>query len=160
MSAPNPDLESVKFLVIAGAGVALTAWVVAPSAFQSVVDATAKAVEQSANSISRLLDIQSMFIDLGFKGADEIKRAIENSIDIGAGSAKVLTGCPSGYRDDGLSCFYDLRCDSGGCKGPDLHWKQLYCPSGKDDIAGLCYNKCPPDYPRRVPGMPYLCRKY
>ena len=26
-------------------------------------------------------------------------------------------------------------------------------------IDGLCYKKCPSDYPYHVPGMPYLCYK-
>ena len=26
-------------------------------------------------------------------------------------------------------------------------------------IDGMCYKKCPPDYPEHIPGMPYLCYK-
>jgi hypothetical protein len=28
-----------------------------------------------------------------------------------------------------------------------------------EKIAGLCYKKCPAEYPQRIAGMPYLCYK-
>lgn len=34
-----------------------------------------------------------------------------------------------------------------------------YVATHPDKVDGLCYRKCPPDYPYRIPGMPYLCYK-
>ena len=32
-----------------------------------------------------------------------------------------------------------------------------YIATHPDRVDGLCYKKCPPEKPNRVPGMPYLC---
>jgi hypothetical protein len=37
--------------------------------------------------------------------------------------------------------------------------KRLECEAGRENVASLCYAKCPDDLPNRVPGMPYLCFK-
>lgn len=34
-----------------------------------------------------------------------------------------------------------------------------YKATHPDKVAGLCYKKCPPELPARIPGMPYLCYK-
>ena len=88
------------------------------------------------------------------------------------------------YRDDPLSCWKDLSCDSTcesdtrdlfgncyawdlkiSCEGPDLKFKELACPgpawagsSEHTELAELlCYKKCPKDKPNYISGMPYLC---
>lgn len=37
--------------------------------------------------------------------------------------------------------------------------KKEWVATHPDRVDGLCYRKCPPDYPTRIPGMPYLCYK-
>lgn len=37
--------------------------------------------------------------------------------------------------------------------------KRIMIATHPDRVAGLCYKKCPKDYPQRIPGMPYLCYK-
>jgi hypothetical protein len=32
-----------------------------------------------------------------------------------------------------------------------------YVATHPDKVAGMCYRKCPKEYPNHVPGMPYLC---
>jgi hypothetical protein len=34
-----------------------------------------------------------------------------------------------------------------------------YKATHPDKVDGLCYKKCPPELPARIPGMPYLCYK-
>lgn len=94
-------------------------------------------------------------------------------------------GLSAKYRDDPLSCWKDLSCESTctsdkrdlfgncyawdlkiSCEGPDLKWKEMSCPgpqwAGNDEsytdmVDGLCYKKCPEDASSFIPGMPYLC---
>ena len=89
------------------------------------------------------------------------------------------------YRDDPLTCWKDLKCDTGSgwdffrfdkwsCSGPDLKGKTLACPGNQpewlgtssaeqklrtDLTEGICYKPCPKDKPNSVNGMPYLCYK-
>ena len=96
-----------------------------------------------------------------------------DTVDIGIGKPMSLRSCDdsgyAGYTDTGLLCskwesncvYWDWGLLGGywtGCAKTGA--KQMYC-SGEhpDEIAALCYEKCPQDKPQHVPGMPYLCYK-
>jgi len=92
--------------------------------------------------------------------------------NIGIGKIARLNNCAesgyAGWNDWGLVCQQPITCAKGlaffreGCKGGNVRAKKLSCDpksSHPDFIAGLCYRACPPDKPRHVPGMPYLCFK-
>lgn len=81
--------------------------------------------------------------------------------------------------------FFRKGCSGGGCSGGRLKgrlnsggicdWPQdrgnlpnhlvdksdskNYKATHPDKVAGLCYKKCPAEFPQRIPGMPYLCYK-
>lgn len=96
------------------------------------------------------------------------------SVNVGIGE---MAPCPEGWNDAGLICTKPLSCETrcvggrdwfGNCWAWDLRtecsggtWGRLNgnmpCPSDRDNVDGLCYNKCPADKPHRIPGMPYLC---
>jgi len=55
-------------------------------------------------------------------------------------------------------------CDWPSDRGNLPNWlvdksKKEWVATHPDKVAGLCYKKCPTDYPVRIPGMPYLCYK-
>jgi hypothetical protein len=97
-----------------------------------------------------------------------------NTQNIGIGKVQQLLSCAaSGYpgrSDDGLLCRAPITWNSckfrglfnecwGGAEGGQIDPKKLTCdgyPQHKENIAGLCYRKCPAGF-QRVPGMPYLC---
>lgn len=91
--------------------------------------------------------------------------------NIGIGKVLQLLSCSEsgygGWTDTGLLCNEPIQCGSGwefftkGCWGGKIRTKKLTCdryPEHKDEIASLCYRRCP-DGMRHVPGMPYLCFK-
>jgi len=55
-------------------------------------------------------------------------------------------------------------CDWPSDRGNLPNWlvdksKKQWVATHPDKVAGLCYKKCPVNYPERIPGMPYLCYK-
>lgn len=55
-------------------------------------------------------------------------------------------------------------CDWPSDRGNLPNWlvdksKKQWVATHPDKVAGLCYKKCPKEYPERIPGMPYLCYK-
>lgn len=89
----------------------------------------------------------------------------------GIGKVMKLRSCAAsgypGWTDTGLLCNEPIQCGKGwefftkGCWGGRIRTKRLACdyPEHTDEVAALCYKKCPADKPRHVPGMPYLCFK-
>ncbi len=108
--------------------------------------------------------------EIGYNGVGPVCWAETKNIGIGK-VMKLLNCAESGYpgwTDTGLLCNEPIQCGKGldffrkGCWGGRIRTKKLTCdkyPEHKDQIAGLCYRRCPPDKPRHVPGMPYLCFK-
>lgn len=47
----------------------------------------------------------------------------------------------------------------GDCYNITIDVPYQVCPDDRENVAGLCYKKCPKGLPNRVPGMPYLCFK-
>jgi hypothetical protein len=45
------------------------------------------------------------------------------------------------------------------CFTPEIWKVRQVCYDERENVDGLCYKKCPPRLPSRVPGMPYLCFK-
>ena len=99
------------------------------------------------------------------------RRVIEN---IGVGTPPTGT-CKAGYTDFGLTCTSQLKVETKECgrlrglfgedwgpklcttsTGGDTYSKTLSCPSDRDNVAGLCYAKCPAGK-TRVAGAPYQC---
>jgi hypothetical protein len=105
----------------------------------------------------------------GYHGVGPVCWADTKGIPIG--KVLLLKSCEEsgygGWSDWGLICHEPIRCATGwkffteGCRGGRLGAKRLSCDGydGRfpDQIASLCYQKCPPELPRHVPGMPYLC---
>jgi len=93
--------------------------------------------------------------DGGYSGAGPLCWSNYTSIGVG-----VLKGCPAGWDDAGLICGLNTKTNGAGtaknrrCWGDP--WKPLWqsghqecaweCPSGKNDVSGLCYNPCPAGY--------------
>ena len=55
-------------------------------------------------------------------------------------------------------------CDWPSDRGNLPNWlvdksKKDWVATHPDKVAGLCYKKCPKEYPERIAGMPYLCYK-
>ena len=95
-----------------------------------------------------------------------------NTMNRGIGKVMKLQSCSQsgypGWTDTGLLCNEPIQCGKGwdffrkGCWGGRVKPKRMTCdqyPEHKDQVAGLCYKRCPADKPRHVPGMPYLCFK-
>lgn len=99
------------------------------------------------------------------------RRVIEN---IGVGTPPTGT-CKPGYTDFGLTCTSQLKVETKECgrlrglfgedwgpklcttsTGGDTYSKTLSCPPDRDNVAGLCYAKCPAGK-TRVAGAPYQC---
>lgn len=108
--------------------------------------------------------------EIGYNGVGPVCWA--ETKNIGIGKVMKLLNCPEsgypGWTDTGLLCNEPIQCGKGwefftkGCWGGRIRTKRLTCdkyPEHKDQIAALCYRRCPPDKPRHVPGMPYLCFK-
>jgi hypothetical protein len=122
----------------------------------------------------------------GFKGVGPVCWA--ESRNVGVGKPVGLEPCPPGWNNDGLICREPLRWNPcawrglfkecwGGLEGGKLRGRLNnggicdypqdrsklpgWLRDGKhpEKIAGLCYKKCPAEYPQRIPGMPYLCYK-
>ena len=107
----------------------------------------------------------------GYHGVGPLCWADTEQIKIG--KVMLLQSCAesgySGWTDTGLLCNQPIKCASGwaffteGCSGGNVRAKKLSCAGYgsryPDEIGALCYEKCPPDKPRHVPGMPYLCFK-
>jgi hypothetical protein len=93
--------------------------------------------------------------------------------NIGAGKVLLLKSCDQsgyvGWTDTGLLCNEPITCGKGwefftkGCRGGNVREKNLSCDGydGRypDEIAALCYRRCPKDKPNHATGMPYLCYK-
>ena len=112
----------------------------------------------------------------GYHGA--VTMCVADTFGVGIGTPVGLEDCPKGWKDDGLTCRAELKWN--GCKSKGL-FGECYggleggqvvgrldnggvCPGPggseyKDKVDGLCYKKCPKDYPIHLPGMPYLCYK-
>jgi hypothetical protein len=174
MASVDPNL-----LLIAGIGLGLTFLVYSGTPLGNAVGGALTTAGNIAQQGLGRMEKISGYVDQGIaiveKGVNQVSAAIENSIDVGAGTIPRLEGCPSGYRDDGFTCTKDLSCRTwcdGGrdalgncwawdlkteCSGPDIKGKGSTCDD-KENVDGLCYRRCPGGY-KRVPGMPYLCRK-
>lgn len=102
---------------------------------------------------------------------------VAESKNVGIGRVLLLKNCKDsgypGWTDTGLLCNEPLKWNNcryktflgciGGLEGGRVKTKQLSCDGydGRfpDNVSGLCYAKCPPNLPVRIPGMPYLCYK-
>lgn len=111
----------------------------------------------------------------GYTGRGALCEAISQGV--GVGIPVELEPCPDGWNNDGLICREPIRndcsmrglfkecwgrfvggrlkgrLDNGGVCGN----KGGSTGSHPDKIAGLCYRKCPAEFPHRIRGMPYLC---
>ncbi len=99
---------------------------------------------------------------------------------VGVGTIPGRKGCDPGQRDDGTSCWDDLKCNTGyfggrliGALGEDWGPKLETKCSGKGGIVktafdrydcgdghesgGLCYKKCPEGM-EHIPAEPWHCR--
>ena len=108
--------------------------------------------------------------EIGYHGVGPVCWA--DTVNVGVGKVLQLLSCPrsgyDGWTDTGLLCNEPIQCGQGwefftkGCWGGNIKPKKLTC-DGYDDNRenkdGLCYIRCPPNLPNRVPGMPYLCFK-
>ena len=170
----NPNL-----LLIAGIGAGLAILVNSGTplgnAVSGALTTAGNVAQQSLGRMEKLNEYIDKGIGLVEKGVNQIGDAIDNSINVGAGTIPRLEPCPSGYRDDGFTCMRDVSCSTwcdGGrdalgncwawdlkteCVGADIKGKGSTCDD-KENIDGLCYRRCPSGY-KRVAGMPYLCRK-
>ena len=61
---------------------------------------------------------------------------------------------PSWLKEDG-----EIEQEIGRGKAKKKIKKKAIVASHPDRVDGLCYRKCPKEYPAHVPGMPYLCYK-
>lgn len=116
----------------------------------------------------------------GYKGVGPVCWAKTEGIGIGVPIG--LEPCPDGWSNDGLICREPIRCATGwdffkeGCSGGRLKGRLdgggicdykdrsklppwLRDGQHPDRVDGLCYRKCPKEYPQHVPAMPYLCYK-
>lgn len=72
--------------------------------------------------------------------------------------------CPgsSDFGEDYAGAYWKyVAAEDKKQKGTATEADLAFIGSGKhtSEVAGLCYNECPPEYPERVKGMPYLCYK-
>jgi hypothetical protein len=78
----------------------------------------------------------------------------KETIDTGTGSPVELEPCPKGWNNWGLVCQKPLKFYWFGVSGGNI-WGRLnnggICPKTKVKIAGLCYAKCPKEWPYRLP---------
>lgn len=106
----------------------------------------------------------------GYSGVGPVCWA--NTTGVGIGKVMKLLSCADsgypGWTDTGLFCNQPIKCGSGwkffteGCSGGRVRPKRMTCdtyPEHKDEVAALCYRRCPADKPNRVPGLPMLCMK-
>lgn len=121
----------------------------------------------------------------GYKGVGPVCWAI--SKNVGIGKPIGLEPCPNDWVNDGLICRKPLKWNPcswrlfgaciGGLEGGQLRgrlnnggicdWPQdrsklpgwLRDGAHPERVDGLCYKPCPKDFPKRIPGMPYLCYK-
>ena len=72
----------------------------------------------------------------------------------GIGTPVGLEPCPDGWNNWGLVCQKPLKFYWFGVSGGNI-WGRLnnggICPKTKVKIAGLCYAKCPKEWPYRLP---------
>lgn len=61
---------------------------------------------------------------------------------------------PSWLKEDGT-----IEQEVGRGKAKKIVKKKGLVATHPDRVDGLCYRKCPKEYPEHVPGMPYLCYK-
>ena len=116
----------------------------------------------------------------GYKGVGPVCWADTTKVNV-AGRIPNKAPCPSSMRDDGTSCWDDVKCETGyfggrlrgafgedwgpkletRCSGSGRIERTLFqrqsCGPNEDLIDGLCYNKCPAGT-SHVPGAPYDCR--
>jgi hypothetical protein len=107
--------------------------------------------------------------EVGYNGVGPVCWA--ETMNRGIGRVMKLQSCAAsgyaGWTDTGLLCNEPIQCGRGwefftkGCWGGRVRPKKLRCDYTEhtDEVAALCYKKCPADKPRHVPGMPYLCFK-
>jgi hypothetical protein len=173
-------MDDSTLILAAGLGAVAVAYLVAPGAVGKAVDAASKAIERGAGIAEKAIefsgDATEAAIDTARKIAEETKKAIENTVNVGIGTPLQFEGCREGFRNDGLTCFKDggIRTyECGRLRGafgedwgpkwctdtwaPEMKTQSLGCPAGRENVDGLCYNPCP-EGKSRVPGMPYLCR--
>lgn len=94
-----------------------------------------------------------------------IYTAVNDSVDVGAGTPLVLDTCPAGWTNDGLTCREPIDTHgspwawewTGGRVTGRLDNKT--CPSGKEEFLSLCYDRCPASHPYRGIVFPYKCFK-
>ena len=112
----------------------------------------------------------------GFNGA--VTMCVAQSFGVGIGTVVGLEDCPAGWKEEGLICVEPIKCSGDAwrpvwdpnhwrCRGGNVRGRlnnggKCPGPGGReyvDRVDGLCYKKCPKDFPVRIPGMPYLCYK-
>jgi hypothetical protein len=115
----------------------------------------------------------------GYRGVGPVCWVSTQNVGIGR-PMKPTKNCESWYTEP-LTCREpitggDCETKCGGDPSKpvwvDGHWKcdtnckpivggriktRLECSDNEDEKDALCYTKCPPGMPHRVPGMPYLC---
>jgi hypothetical protein len=108
--------------------------------------------------------------EVGYNGVGPVCWA--DTVNIGIGKVVLLKSCAEsgypGWTDTGLLCNEPIECGKGwefftkGCWGGRVKPKNLSCDGysdNRENVDGLCYRKCPPEMPKHVPAMPYLCFK-
>lgn len=78
----------------------------------------------------------------------------KETIDTGTGTPVELEPCPKGWNNLGLVCQKPLKFYWFGFSGGQWLGRLNnggVCPKDKVKIAGLCYKKCPAEWPYRLP---------
>lgn len=107
--------------------------------------------------------------EVGYHGVGPVCWA--DTVNVGIGRLRKVRTCPqSGHNnhdDIGLLCIQKIDLGSFGgffsslfrAVTSKIEVKKLECEADQDEVATLCYAKCPKELPNRVPAMPYLCYK-
>ncbi len=104
--------------------------------------------------------------EIGYHGVGPVCWA--DTVNVGIGKVLLLNSCAasgySGWTDIGLLCMEPIRSAKdffANIFNPfgRIKPKRLTCDGygDRENVDGLCYQKCPEDKPKHVPAMPYLC---
>ena len=117
-------------------------------AVEQVAEVASKVVETAAGSVNQALDVVNVVQQYNPVAlVSNAVKEVQQSTDVGVGPIP--------------SCRTEPVFDKGW---DGLNWRGLGggqtscgCDGGREDVDGLCYNRCSSGK-SRVAGMPYLCR--